>query len=219
MALAGLKGMEQIKDYRVAAVYGSPRRGGNTDGLLNRFLEGLKDCRYFMDENTGEGFGLSIEKIVVPGLNISSCRECRSCSKDGECIIDDDMQHIYPILMGCNLLLVSSPVFFTTVSGYLKAFIDRFQRFWALKYELGKKVINVENRKGILLSCAGSGNENIFDCTKKVMRAFFDVLYIKYCTDFCYNNIDLKGDIFKDPAALDAVYEFSKNGPFIDGRD
>ena len=121
------------------------------------------------------------------------------------------MQQIYPKMMDCDLLLIASPIFFTSVSGYLKAFIDRFQRFWALKYELGKKIISKTDRKGILLSCAGSKPPDIFDCTKKITRALFDVLYIKYYADFLYNSIDFKGDILKDPDNLKRVYEFARN--------
>lgn len=198
--------------FKVAAIYGSPRRGGNTDELLNRFIEGLKDCARFSDG----GQILNIEKIILSNLKISPCRECRHCSIDGECIVNDDMQQIYPKIMECDLLVIASPVFFTSVSGYLKAFIDRFQRFWALKYELNKKIISKTDRKGILLSCAGSKPPDIFDCTKKIARALFDVLYIKYYADFLYNSIDFKGDILKDPDDLKRVYEFARNGMFFD---
>jgi len=75
-------GIHKTKDYKIAAIYGSPRRSGNTDELLNKFLEGLNSCKYF---NAESGLKLSIEKIMVSGLNISSCRECRSCSDDGAC--------------------------------------------------------------------------------------------------------------------------------------
>ncbi|HEX7561345.1 MAG TPA: flavodoxin family protein [Candidatus Humimicrobiaceae bacterium] len=200
------------KEYKVIALYGSPRRGGNTDVLLNRFIEGLKSSARF---STGSGPILNIEKIIISNLKISPCRECRHCSIDGECSVNDEMQQIYPKMMDCDLLLIASPVFFTSVSGYLKAFIDRFQRFWALKYELDKKIINKTGRKGILLSCAGSKPPDIFDCTKKITRALFDVLYIKYYADFLYNSIDFKGDILKNPDDLKRVYEFAKTGEFI----
>ena len=200
-------------EYKVAAIYGGPRRGGNTDELLNRFIEGLRDCGRFSNFSVGAQT-LNIEKIVVSNLKISPCRECRHCSIDGECIVNDDMQQIYPKMIDCDLLIIASPVFFTSVPGYLKAFIDRFQRFWALKYELNKNIISKTDRKGILLSCAGSKPPDIFDCTKKITRALFDVLYIKYYADFLYNNIDFKGDIFKDPDDLKKVYEFAKNGMF-----
>jgi hypothetical protein len=85
-----------------------------------------------------------------------------------------------------------------------------------MKYELDKNIIEKKNRKGILFSCAGSKPENIFDCTKKIARALFDVLYIEYYADFLYNSIDFKGDILKKSDYLDEVYEFGKKGDFID---
>ena len=206
------KKSEEKKQYSVIAVYGSPRRDGNTDVLLDTFLKGLKDCSTLKDNSRTS---LIIEKIYVSDLDISPCRECRHCSINGDCIVDDEMQQIYPKIIDCSLLLIASPIFFTTVSGYLKAFIDRFQRFWAMKYELDKNIINEKYRKGILFSCAGSKPENIFDCTKKVIRALFDVLYVEYLTDFLYNSIDFKGDILKKPQYLDAVYEFGRKGDFI----
>ncbi len=201
-----------FKEYKVIALYGSPRRGGNTDELLDSFLEGLKDCDVFSTDS----LKLNIEKIIVSSLKISPCRECRHCSIDGECVVNDEMQQVYPKMMECDLVVMASPVFFTSVSGYLKAFIDRFQRFWALKYELGKNNISKTGRKGVLLSCAGSKPADIFDCTKKITRALFDVLYIKYYTDFLYRGIDFKGDILKDPDNLKKVYEFARTGMFID---
>lgn len=207
---------EKIEQYSVVAVYGSPRRGGNTDVLLDTFLNGLEECRIF---KKGSSMKLTVKKLFVSELDISPCRECRHCSTDGDCIVDDDMQKIYPEIMDCDLLLIASPIFFTTVSGYLKAFIDRFQRFWAMKYELDKNIITKEDKKGILFSCAGSKPENIFDCTKKVTRALFDVLYVEYYADFLYNNIDFKGDILKKPQYLEEIYKFGKKGDFIiEGR-
>ena len=199
------------KEYKVIAVYGSPRRDGNTDTLMNKFLEGLDECK------TSNSLKITAEKIFVSNLKISPCRECCNCSKTGECIINDDMQLLYPKLMNCDFLAIAGPIFFTTVSGYLKAFIDRFQRFWALKYELNRKVITREDRKGILISTAGSKSIDMFDCAKKIMRSLFDVLYIRYYGDFLFNAIDKKGDILKNKKALETLYNFGKNGEFLKG--
>ncbi len=201
--------MEIVKNFKLVAVYGSPRRDGNTDTLLNRFLEGVSDCS-LLDQNS-----LKIEKIFTSNLVISSCRGCGSCLKTGECVVQDEMQSLYAKLIECDFLAVASPVFFTTVSGYLKTFIDRFQRFWALKYELKRKIIVKENRKGILISTAGSKPEDIFDCTKKVMRALFNVLYIEYLCDFLFNGIDRKGDILENQEGLQEIYDFGSKGLFL----
>ncbi len=194
-------------NYNVIAVYGSPRRDGNTDTVLNTFLEGLLINNYFFNNKVN----LKIDKFILSNLKFSPCRECRHCSIDGECIINDDIQAIYPKMVSANLILIASPIFFTNVSGYLKAFIDRFQRFWALKYELKKQISIVNNKKGVFLSCAGSSNPSIFDCAKKVIRSLFDVLYTDYLKDFCFNNIDQIGDVKNNKLLLKDVFEFAKS--------
>ena len=70
-------------------------------------------------------------------------------------------------------------------------------------------------RRGILISTAGSTHKDVFDCTKKVMRALFDVLYIEYFCDFLFNNIDQKGDILKNREALGEIYNFGNKGLFL----
>ena len=188
----------------ILLVYGSPRRNGNTDELMNKFEEGL-----LHNKNIVQSF-LSIDKVIVKNLKFSPCIECRHCSINGECAFKDEMQEVYNKLMNCDFLAVSSPIFFTSVSGYLKSFIDRCQRFWALKYELKKRIVEKE-RKGIFISTAGSGSDTIFDCSRKVVRALFDVLDVKYDKDFVFNNIDFKGDIFKIPEALEEVFKYGMN--------
>jgi len=194
--------MEKDKKYIIAAIYGSPRRDGNTSVLMDRFLDGVRQRA----EQVGADAG--IKRIYAAELDISPCRECGNCSRTGECIMDDDMQDIYRTLIDADFIAVASPVFFTSVSGYLKALIDRCQRFWVLKYE-HNKIIKKPGR-GIFIGASGSGSETIFDCPRKVIRSFFDVLFVDYQADFLFKNIDRKGDIFKDKSALDIVYDSGK---------
>ena len=201
--------MHSKKEYKVIAIYGSPRRGGNTDILLNRFLDGLEEHKIKSGKN------ITVERIFVSSLKISPCRECGHCLETGECATQDDMQSIYPRIIDSDFIAVASPIFFTTVPGYLKAFIDRFQRFWVLKYEFKKRIIK-KDKNGILISVSGSGIKDIFKCTKKVIGALFDVLYTKYHRDFLYNSIDSKGDILKNKGALEAVYNFGMNCDFLE---
>jgi multimeric flavodoxin WrbA len=191
------------KPYIIAAIYGSPRRKGNTALLLDSFLEGVRyGC-------SATGKYPDIKKIIASELDLSPCRECRVCSRTGECIIGDDMQDIYRILTDADFIAVASPVFFTTVSGYLKAIIDRCQRFWSLKYEHKKNIIK-KKRGGIFICVSGSERESIFDCPKKVIRSFFDVLFVDYIRDFLYGKTDSEGEILKNNAAVEDVYNFGK---------
>jgi FMN-dependent NADH-azoreductase len=124
------------------------------------------------------------------------------------------MQQVYKELIEADFLAVASPVFFTTVSGYLKALIDRCQRFWSLKYEHKKRIVT-KNRKGIFISTAGSGSKDIFNCPKKVIRSLFDVLYVDYLYDFVFNNVDSQGDILKNKKAMEDIYRFGKEKAFL----
>ncbi|MBC7332943.1 MAG: flavodoxin family protein [Actinobacteria bacterium] len=197
----------QQEVFRILAIYGSPRREGNTDILMDRFLCGVKVNEISKTRN------VVVDRVYVRDLNISSCIECRTCSRTGECAIDDDMQFIYEKLIDADFIAFASPVFFTTVSGYAKALIDRCQRFWALKYELKRKIIT-KSREGIFISTAGSSSPEIFSCARKVMRSFFDVIYVDYCSDFLFNNVDYKGDILKNEEALKEVYNFGATKKF-----
>jgi len=195
--------MKKLKDYKIAAIYGSPRQEGNTYTLMEKFLDGVGE------RPVDSGSNICIDKIIVSRLEISPCRECGNCSRTGECIIRDDMQDVFRILIEADFIAVASPVFFTTVSAYLKGLIDRCQRFWVLKYERGEKIINKE-KKGIFIGTSGSGSTSIFDCPKKVIRAFFDVLYVDYDRDFLYGNTDSSGDILKNRKAMEEIYKYGK---------
>ena len=198
----------KTKRYKIAVIYGSPRIGGNTAVLMDHLLKGIREnTRYNKDM-------VIIDSIILKDKNISPCRECCNCSKTGECIILDDMQEIYRILIDADFIAVASPVFFTTVSAYLKAMIDRCQRFWVLKYEHNKKIIK-KTRGGIFISASGSGSAAIFNCPSKVIRSFFDVLFIDYLKDFTFNNLDKKGDILNNKKALSTLYDFGKNMEFL----
>jgi len=196
--------VKENKKFNVLMIYGSPRRSGNTDELLNSFEKGLLENKRYNKEM------LFIDKVIVNNLKIMPCIECRKCSIDGQCAIKDDMQDIYPKLINYDFIAVASPIFFTSVSGFLKGFIDRCQRFWALKYELKENIFN-KKRKGIFISTAGSNNSNIFDCSKKVIKSFFDVLYVDYDASFTYNSIDFKGDILKNEEMMLQLYDYGKN--------
>ena len=192
------------RTIKILNIYGSPRKNGNTDELLKSFEKGAQESYLSKDNN------LVIENIFIRKMKFSPCIECRLCSIDGECAINDEMQIAYKKLIDADFVAVSSPIFFVSVSAILKSFIDRCQRFWSLKYELKEKIIT-KKRGGIFISAAGASNAAIFDCAIKIIKELFNVLYIRYEKNFLYNEIDYKGDILKNPMALKEVFDYGKN--------
>ncbi len=72
--------MKNLKIKTIIGILGSPRKGGNTDILLD---EALKAAR---------GKGAKTKKIILNELKFSPCQECENIRKDGVCIIKDDWQ-------------------------------------------------------------------------------------------------------------------------------
>lgn len=185
---------------RVLAIAGSPRRGGNTDLLLERAIAGARDA------------GARIETVTLCELQIAPCRHCDGCLAEGRCVIEDDMQALYPRLREADRLILASPVFFMGIAAQTKAMIDRCQALWAIKYVLKQPVaLNPDSqRKGLFLSVGGTGFSKLFEPSLATIKSFFVVLDMKLAGALTYARIDQKGAIRGHPTALEEAYQAGK---------
>ena len=167
---------------KLLALYGSPRKGGNSDDLLDGFLEGTRDC--------------GIERIYLRDLHIAPCSECAGCSKTGMCVVRDDMQLLYPMLLEYDRVVMSFPVYFLGPPALTKGFIDRGQALWIRKYVLGIKPEREGiERKGFLLSVGGfKGTDRIFRCNIVVARAFYATCGLSHAGEVLESGIEGPGD-------------------------
>jgi len=182
----------------VLGLFGSPRRGGNSDFLLEEMLKGAQSK------------GAEIERIFLSDLDISGCRECRSCEATGNCVVQDQMQEIYPKLIAADYIILASPIFFYGVTAQAKRMIDRCQALWARKYILKKSPMGERRgvkRKGWFLSVGGSRGERTFDGAILTVRYFFDALNVEYAGELTFGRIDGKGAIKKHPSALKEAFQ------------
>jgi multimeric flavodoxin WrbA len=146
----------------ILGIAGSPRRHGNSDRLLDECLAGAQTA------------GAEIERLVVSAGGIAPCRGCNLCSRDGECVVRDGMQDVYPRLDAADAIVVASPVYFATVPAVLKCLYDRCQPYWARRYVLGQPI--VRRRPGALLLVGGGGDPYGHECASKTTRSVFAVL-------------------------------------------
>lgn len=182
------------------AVYGSPRRKGNTTLLLKQAVQGARDA------------GASVEEFVLRDLKISPCLEIYACEADGECAIKDDFQMLRDKLLAANGLMMASPIFFYTVSAHTKIMMDRFQSMWVRKYRLDNTGSEPGGytRKGLFVSVGGTKGKRLFDGAKLTMRYFFDTLDMSLWKSLTYRGIDKAGDINDHPQYLAEAYETGK---------
>ena len=98
---------------KILVVSASPRKGGNSDLLCDEFIKGA------------ESSGHRVEKVFVNDMDINYCRGCGACENTHKCAQKDDMADILDKIVSSNVVVLASPVYFYTVSGQMKTFIDR----------------------------------------------------------------------------------------------
>jgi multimeric flavodoxin WrbA len=179
---------ETLPTPRILGIAGSPRRGGNTDRLLDACLEGAAAT------------GATVERLVVASAGISPCRGCNACSKDGHCIVRDGMQDVYPMLDAADAIVVATPVFFATVPAVLKALYDRCQPYWARRYVLGQPI--ERRRPGAALVVGGGGDPYGHACAVTTTKSVFAVLGLDYEAELVVR-ADRPTDVVSQPERLD----------------
>jgi len=182
---------------RVLGIMGSPRIKGNTDLLLDEALKGA------------QSLGAETEKIIVDKLKIAPCREYYGCLRDGNCVIRDDMDNIYPKLLAADAIIIASPIFFYGLTGQLKALIDRCQALWARKYVLKQDVPN-QNRRGAFIAVGATTGQQLFDGSILTVKYLFKSIGVEYADECLVRGVDKKGEIKEHPTALMNAFELGK---------
>lgn len=115
---------------KIIALNGSPRKGGNTDILIDQM---------FMGFNAG---GHTTEKIYLYPYDISPCIDCRKCKKDDcVCVIRDGMQQICPKMDETDVIIFGTPNYWYGPTAKMKLLIDRMRPYVANEKLKGKCAI------------------------------------------------------------------------------
>jgi multimeric flavodoxin WrbA len=96
----------------ILGICGSPRRMA-TEYVLEEALKLLE----------AKGFRTTL--FTIRGKNISPCRHCDYCIKNAQCIIQDDMYQLYPLLRDAKALIIATPCYNGGLSAQIKAVMDR----------------------------------------------------------------------------------------------
>lgn len=185
---------------KILAIYGSPRRNGNTSLLLQKAVRGAREA------------GAEVEEIVLRDLKMSPCLEIYGCKKDGRCVIEDDFQNVYDQILSCKGLMLASPIFFYTVSAHTKILMDRCQSFWVKKYWIEETPLGKfePKRKGLFLSVGATKGKRLFEGVRLTVKYFFETFDAELWRNLLYRSLDFEGDVLKHPDYLDEAYTAGK---------
>lgn len=129
----------------VLVLNGSPRENGNTKKLSEAFITRCIQR------------GFDVKKYNIPNMNIDECNDCGRCfEEDKPCIIEDDFNLIAEDLVQSDVIVFCLPVYFYSIPGKFKMFIDRLMCF-----QEGNK--NISDKLFAIISCCEDKDMSNFD--------------------------------------------------------
>lgn len=184
---------------KAIALYGSPRREGNTALLLREAVAGAR------------AEGVEVEEVYLRDLKMSPCLEIYACKNSGRCAIQDDFQNVYDQILASRGIMLASPIFFYTVSAHTKILMDRCQSLWVKRHWLeggaagGKKEGSA--RQGLFIAAGATRGKRLFEGTLLTVRYYFEAIDCKLWKSLLYRELDFEGDVLKRPEYLSEARE------------
>jgi multimeric flavodoxin WrbA len=181
----------------ILGISGSPRRHGNTETLLDSFLDGAKSA------------GATVGKVVLKDLDFTACQGCNACHKTGTCIVKDEAPALYDKILASDGIAVASPIYSMGITAQLKGFIDRGQYLLARKLMLRTLSFSedhIRQHKAVFISTAGQDRPDVFNAAFPAITALFNGSGFGYFANITANNMDAFGGIKKHPTALKDAY-------------
>ena len=180
---------------KIVIVKGSPRREGNSATLAEQVAEGARSA------------GAHVEDFYLHHMDIHACDACDACHSEPYrgCIVDDDIQILYPKLLDADAIVIASPVYWFTVSAQTKLFMDRC---YAL---VDKDGYALRGKKFAIVMTYGdtdpfeSGAVNAFRTFQDGFRFIGAEI-----AGFVYGSASNPGDIRADTATMARAYELGQ---------
>lgn len=169
---------------KVLVIASSPRKQGNSDMLCDEFIRGAKET------------GNITERIYLRDKNINYCTGCGFCfDHQGECSQKDDMLELKQKMMEADVIVMATPVYFYTMTGQLKTFIDRNCFFYTL----------LKEKDFYFIMTAADNSKSAMDRVMEEFRGYLTCLDDVKEKDVIYGiSAWNKGDIINSPSMKDA---------------
>lgn len=99
----------------IVVLQGSPNRRGSTALMVEEFARGAREA------------GHEVRRIDVAFQSVAPCTGCVACGYGARpCVQHDDMANICAEILGADMLVFATPLYYYGMTAQLKAVIDRF---------------------------------------------------------------------------------------------
>ena len=150
--------------------------------------------------------GALVDEFNLHSMNINPCNSCDTCKDSGGgCVVNDDMQLIYPKLLGADAIVIASPVYWFHLGAQTKICIDRW---YALEGPEGYKLAGKDF--GLVLTYGDDDpfNSGAVNAIRSVqdMLAYIDANLV----GMIYGSTPDLGDAAKQPDLLEKAYKLGE---------
>lgn len=148
---------------KLIAINGSPRKEWNTAMLLKSALEGAASQ------------GAGTELIHLYDLNYKGCKSCFSCktigSKSyGKCAVNDDLTEIFKRIEESDALILGSPIYFGTVTGEMRSFMERLMFPYLTYTQLPQSLFKKKIKTGFIYT---------MNITEEQLKEFYYTIHVE----------------------------------------
>ncbi|MCC8101170.1 MAG: flavodoxin family protein [Clostridiales bacterium] len=136
---------------------------------------------------------------------IRGCIACGSCTKNGKCVFDDEVNRLAPVFEESDGLVVASPVYYASANATLIACLDRL--FYSTGFDKTMKVgasVAVARRGG----CSATYDE---------LNKYFGISGMPIASSQYWNSVHgrEKGEAVQDGEGLQTVRALARNMVFL----
>ncbi|MEJ2744351.1 MAG: flavodoxin family protein [bacterium] len=181
----------------IIGINGSPRAGGNSDILLDEALRGAVEC------------GARAEKIFLNALKYVPCQECENVTDEGICSVRDEMDIVYAGLKKADAVILSSPIFFGSLSAQTKMMIDRFQCAWLVRRRLKRDLFG--GRKACAFVSVQAGDrDDFFQNARSIVRNWCATINARYEGELFCAGVEERGSVRARSDCIRAAFELGR---------
>lgn len=163
----------------ILILFGSPKRTGHTQKLLDAFLNGLKKPYHLQ-------YARVFDMMPIPCNDCGYCKRAKGCSKKD---LDTFMENYFQ----ADFIIVASPIYLYSMPAPLKALFDRFQRFFNARFSQNIKTPIDKQKKAALLLTAGSNGAIGQRIIEEQVKTAFSVMNTTLITSILLGNTDQYG--------------------------
>lgn len=176
---------------KVLAIVSSPRKGGNSELLVDEFVKGAQET------------GQEVEKVCLREKKIAPCIACEACLRNGgTCVQRDDMAEVLQKLIETDVIVLATPVYYYSVCAQLKTMIDR-------TLPIGANGGRMKNKEFYFITTAADGASTM-ECTMNDLQGFVNCVPGSVVKGRVYGQAFGVGEIKGNPAMKQA-YEMGRS--------